>query len=164
MRLRSAFGFLALCVVLGGCGGRQGSPGALLPGPVQPAGFTRSAPAIALQTVATAATLPNVAGTYTGTIDDAVKGTGTLTIVLNQNGSKLSGTFTPVINGKTGTANFTGKVFVSKGKTKIKLSSVFSKCSGSAKGYVTKTHHLNGSYTATCPAGSTHGTFKTIKS
>ena len=55
---------------------------------------------------------PNVAGTYSGTIDDHQDGSGPMTMTINQNGKKLTGNFTTFFNSGTikGSVSTTGKV------------------------------------------------------
>jgi len=111
--------------------------------------------------------VPNIAGTYTGTIQDKLYGAGTLTIVFTQSGSTISGTVTPTWKGHSRTLSASGRVFVKSGKTKVKFGfGAAHFCSGTSTGTVSATHHLNGSYVVPpCKysAGSS-GTYKTVKS
>lgn len=94
-----------------------------------------------------AGAVPKVAGTYKGTINDENLGKGTLQIVLSQNGSKLSGTFTPTWNHTPVTLNVAGKVAVKNGKTTVsytlKRTGV---CPGTSTGTISQTHKLDGTY------------------
>jgi hypothetical protein len=111
-------------------------------------------------------TLPNVAGTYKGTIDDEHVGAGTLTIVLKQSGSAISGTFTPDWKGHSKTLDISGKVYVAKGVTHVRYTVTGTKiCPANAHGTVSATHHLNGGYVVSnCGKNDTKGTYKTVKS
>jgi hypothetical protein len=157
MRLCSLFTSIGFAIALSGCG--QSAP------PTAPVS-QQLAPSLFARTFAVTSTPPKIAGTYTGTVDDEHNGAGTLTVVVDQTGNKIGGTVTPDWNGKTNTFTFSGKVYVKAGKTKVNLSfpGPGEDCTTTAKGYVTKEMHFNGSYVTTGCASSgddSKGTFKT---
>ncbi len=109
MMLSPRRAFCALIVLasisLGACGGSHA---------VTPAsGFAPTSDSIAgLSTFAVAA-VPNVAGTYSGSVTATENGrsaSGTVVVVLQQSGSTISGSVKTTINGKTLTQALSGTV------------------------------------------------------
>ena len=163
MRVRPIFISLGFLFALCGCGGHAASTGAV-PQALQPDAITRTSPSFAADLATD--TIPSIAGTYKGSIDDERNGGGKLTIVIDQTEAKISGTATPEWKGKTATLTIAGKVWVSKGTTRVRFSITYpgEDCTGTAKGSV-KNGHLDGSYAATlCTSGKyTKGTYKTTE-
>lgn len=157
MRLRLLFISLGFSIALAGCGQRGSN--AFVPQTVQPAAVARLVSSLAADS--TIDTVPNVSGTYTGTIDDEHDGAGTLTIVIDQTKAAISGTFTPHFKDGGKTFPLSGKVWVRADKTHVKFTASGSDCTATVKGIVSG-GHLNGSYTVACTTGKdTKGTYKT---
>jgi len=163
MRLHVIAISLGLFVGLCGCGG-PAAQSTVVPQALQPDAFARSTALSVADALSN--TVPVIAGTYNGTIDDAQGGPGTVTIVINQSKNTFSGTFTPTFLGHSKTFTFSGgKVYVKDGKTHARypLTGYGQGCSAEAKGIVNN-GHLNGSYASincTDPSNDTSGTFKT---
>jgi len=102
--------FCALIVLasisLGACGGSH----AIVP---PSNGFTPTTDSISALSNFVETTVPNVAGTYSGSVVATESGkseSGTVVIVLQQSGSAISGSVKTTINGKTATFSLSGTV------------------------------------------------------
>lgn len=104
-------------LTLGACGGGHG----MVPAGVPDSPFSKS---IAPFDAAVDATVPNIAGTYTGTFvatEDGRSGSGTIKIVVKQSGSKVSGTATLSANGKSTTGDWSGTAARTKKGVSVKF-------------------------------------------
>ncbi len=93
---------------------------------------------------------PNVAGTYDGNLAITADGqhlNGTLSIVVKQQGKKISGTWDAVVDSQTENLNFTGTVKAAKhgaAHVKMKITDPSGGCDGNATGTVTEAGAFSG--------------------
>jgi|HubBroStandDraft_6_1064221.scaffolds.fasta_scaffold235791_2 hypothetical protein len=96
---------------------------------------------------------PNVAGTYSGTIEDHRFGAGTISATISQNGSKLSGPW----SSSFGSGTLKGKVS-SKGTISARLK-LKGGCGLNMHGTFENGDEIAGVYTVTGCGKADHGTF-----
>jgi hypothetical protein len=99
-------------------------------------------------------TVPNVGGSYSGTLQDHRLGTGDIAITINQTGSKLSGTWNSSFSG-SGTHHFKGKV---KSDSTVIMALHFHGCTVAVKGTFQNGDEILGGYKVLNCGRSDHGT------
>jgi uncharacterized protein (DUF2147 family) len=97
---------------------------------------------------------PDIAGTYTGTIDDHKEGSGAFTMEITQTGGKLSGSFFDFFNSGTISGTVT-----SKDKVKMRLK-VSGKCGATFHGEFEDGDQISGVYKVSGCKISDHGTIE----
>jgi hypothetical protein len=98
-------------------------------------------------------TPPDVAGSYTGSIEDHRLGAGTITTMIDQNGSKLSGP----VDTSFGSGTMKGKVS-SKGTISVRVK-LKGSCGLNMHGTFENGDEIAGVYTVTGCGKADHGTF-----